>query len=1367
MKTKTAKNVLHKIIFLLCPSRVSRHSIIEFTTILKRGLCWNIFFFHAFFLSTAFNAYSQITFQKTYAESSMRSPKSIQQTSDGGYILTGYGLFGSSKAEAYLLKVDADGVIEWTKLYGDGTSGLDNQYGNRVRQTNDGGYIVTGYTDGFGVAVKDIYVFKTDSVGNLEWAKTFGGSGEERGESVYQNADGTYVIGGFTYSFPGPEAKFYLLKLNSNGNLLWSKIYGGSGYDRCYSVQQTADSGYVLMGSSTGFGAGSYDYYLVKTDSLGNEEWSKTYGGSVGDFGRSVQQTTDGGYFLSGFVGDYGMGIRAMGVVKTFSDGTQDWAKIYGGMGIDQNTSALQTNNNGYIISGTTSSFGGSDMLLIKTDNNGVTEWAKIYLGTSDENAKVQLSSDGGYVICAATGNNFHLIKTNTLGGTGCNENNPATLESVWEDSTTTPGTVVGVTSPTESTITLSVVVTSRSPSTLVLCFSNCAPPAAPTAGTDTAYCDGDPVANLTAIGDSIEWFSDAGLTNLLDTGIIFTPSPAIGTTTYYVTQTVSGCQSPSSSVVIVVNAIPSAPAAGNDTTYCDGDPVADLTAIGASIEWFSDAGLTNLIGTGSPFTITPSIDTTTWYVTQKVSGCQSQADSVMIIVNPLPVIDSVLSTNLTICGANDGTITIFASGGTSPLQYSIDGGGAFTTSGSFTGLSDGNFPVVVSDTNGCSITGSTLIITAPGAPSAPVAGLDATYCDGDTVANLIAVGDSIEWFSDAGLTNLIGSATPFAITPAIGTTIYYVTQTVSGCQSPSSSVVIVVNAIPSAPAAGTDTTYCDGDPVAGLTATGANIEWFSDPGLTTLIGTGSPFAITPVVGTNTWYVIQTVSGCKSPLSAVVITVNAIPSAPTEGTDATYCDGDPVADLTAIGDSIEWFSDTGLTNLIGSGSPFAITPAIGTTVYYVTQSVSGCQSPADSLAITVNPLSIIDSVLSTDLTSCGANDGTITITASGGTPPLQYSIDGGVIFTGSGSFTGLSAGSYPVVVTDTNGCLVIGDTLIITAPGVPPAPVAGSDTIYCDGDLAADLTAIGDSIEWFSDAGLTNQIGTGSPFTPTVIIGTNTFYVTQTVGGCQSPADSVVIIVNSLNIILTSSDPDSTICSGDTITFTASPAGYNNYIFWDGAIPMQVGTTNTYTTTSLLAGNSITVTVVDTASGCTSPPGNAISIIINTAPVSDFSYTVSGLIVDFSDSSSNADSWLWIFGGAGTSNAQNTSITFGQAGTYDVCQIVTNNCGNDTQCDSVTVTTVGIEELAGKNNILFYPNPAKDAINVRLLLKTSYKVKLSILNDLGQEVWSSGQKLDTGQHEINIKTHNLTKGIYFVKIHLNNKESWVGKFLKL
>jgi hypothetical protein len=213
---------------------------------------------------------------------------------------------------------------------------------------------------------------KTDGSGNLLWNKTFGGKGEDAAWSVHQTTDGGYILGGWTASFGAGSFDFYLIKTDENGNLLWSKTFGGTGDDHGFSAIQTKDGGYAIIGYTSSFGMGEMDTYIVKTDENGNLQWNKTYGGSNRDFSEHVWQTSDGGYITSGFTYSFGEG-GDLYVVKTDGSGNLSWSKTIGGASYDRLMTSQITNDGGFVVAGATGSFGAGayDMYLIKTDANG------------------------------------------------------------------------------------------------------------------------------------------------------------------------------------------------------------------------------------------------------------------------------------------------------------------------------------------------------------------------------------------------------------------------------------------------------------------------------------------------------------------------------------------------------------------------------------------------------------------------------------------------------------------------------------------------------------------------------------------------------------------------------------------------------------------------------------------------------------------------------------------------------------------------------------------------------------------------------------------------------------------------------------
>jgi hypothetical protein len=279
----------------------------------------------------------------------------------------------------------------WTRSYG----GRYNDYANSVAQTFDGGFIATGLTRSFHVVESDIYLIKSNSKGDPIWTRTYGGEFEEYGSSVAQTSDGGYIVA-------GKEEWFVcLVRTDSNGKMLWTRRYGlGEGL----SVKETSDGGYIVVGYT--YGDRGTDVYLIRTDSNGGLLWNKTCGGAYDDYGCSVVVSSDGGYIVAGYTNSYGARSWDVFLIKTDSDGKVLWSHLYGGVEADCGYSVAQTFDGGFVIGGSTASFGagGLDFYLIRTDAHGDTLWTQTYGGVADDCCwSVAEISNSGYALAGYT----------------------------------------------------------------------------------------------------------------------------------------------------------------------------------------------------------------------------------------------------------------------------------------------------------------------------------------------------------------------------------------------------------------------------------------------------------------------------------------------------------------------------------------------------------------------------------------------------------------------------------------------------------------------------------------------------------------------------------------------------------------------------------------------------------------------------------------------------------------------------------------------------------------------------------------------------------------------------------------------------
>jgi hypothetical protein len=291
----------------------------------------------------------------------------------------------------------------WERTYG----GIAEEGAFDIQLTNDGGYIVSGYTESYGAGMYDMYAVKIDANGDTLWTRSYGKTQGDQAFSGFQTSDGGYFLGGNIST--STSSDFYLCKLDANGDSTWTKTHTVTGYGGARDAQQTTDGGYILAGYANN------DAHIIKTDALGDTLWTRVYGNSIQqDVFEAVSQTTDGGYIFAG-ESKHVITNTQIYLVKTNANGDHLWTKSYGHIDVQKIWDVEQTSDGGYILIGIGASpYHSSSIIISKTDSLGNELWGSTYSGRA---FSIKETMDGNYVLVGTSmdGKNL-LIKINATG---------------------------------------------------------------------------------------------------------------------------------------------------------------------------------------------------------------------------------------------------------------------------------------------------------------------------------------------------------------------------------------------------------------------------------------------------------------------------------------------------------------------------------------------------------------------------------------------------------------------------------------------------------------------------------------------------------------------------------------------------------------------------------------------------------------------------------------------------------------------------------------------------------------------------------------------------------------------------------------
>jgi len=358
------------------------------------------------------DCYTQSQFQLVIGDSSNTGveARSIIQTNDGGFVAVGQtGING----DIYIVKLNSSSQLQWSKTIG----GVGQDLALSVVQTTDGGYAVSGFGNSFGPGIAGPFIVKLTSVGNIEWTRVLFDGFLDAAYSIIQTIDGGYAAvispgeGGGTF-------RMIIVKLNNMGGLQWSKNIEGESYAR--SIKQTTDRGFVVTGATRSFGAGDFDMFVVKLDSNGSLQWTRTIGGADREFAYSIVQTSDGGYAVAGKTSSFGNGDK-MYIVKLDNSGLLQWTKVLS-VYLDRAYSIVQTIDGGYVVAGYTG--GGEGMLIVKLIADGMLQWSRVVDGVPGQTYAYSIiqTNDGGYAAAGFIGNigtiGMYIVRFDNNGNT-------------------------------------------------------------------------------------------------------------------------------------------------------------------------------------------------------------------------------------------------------------------------------------------------------------------------------------------------------------------------------------------------------------------------------------------------------------------------------------------------------------------------------------------------------------------------------------------------------------------------------------------------------------------------------------------------------------------------------------------------------------------------------------------------------------------------------------------------------------------------------------------------------------------------------------------------------------------------------------
>jgi hypothetical protein len=1311
---------------------------------------------------------------KTFGGSEYDSATSIVVDGQGNVYTSGYfnetvdfdpgiGVYNlntpTGSTGVFVQKLDNNGNFVWAKSF------ISDGYGNQsldITLDSQNNIITTGFFSGtadfdpssntFNItssANQQVFIWKLDNNGNFIWAKTLNAISNLSSNAVntcegltVDNQNNIYITGVFhnqvdfdlgVGSFILTDTGFgdaFILKLNSNGGLIWVKQLEGVDYSLGRDVKVDTTGNVYATGfhfGTTDFDPGPNqlllgpngntfgDIYLLKLDSNGNLLWANSYNDGSGN---EIQFDSFGNVYLTGFIKNN----------TDFDPSSSNF--ILNSSGAEEVFILKLTPTNQFISAIKFDGSGGNNNnepydMFVSNDKIYITGnfYASTNFGTSTQPNNITSNGQTDIFLLISDLNLSPISAINF----GCSIENDEGFGIYYKNCNIyMAGRFQNIVDFDPQAQVYNVTANDSGPSqpygdAYVLKLNDLNTTLPPTGNTPQTFCNSATIADLIATGTNLLWYSSP------TGGVPLTSNTAlVNGNTYYASQNPSGCEG-LNRLAVLVNINSTVPPTGNSAlSFCNSATVWNLTANGNYIQWYSSPT------GGLPLTITtPIFNGVTYYASQTINGCESSIrfPTTVTIESTSP---PVWNGTQIFCGpATIQSINVY---GVMVHWYATPTGGTILPTN--TPLVSGTTYYASQTINGCeSINRLAQYVLINTIPNPPTGNFNQSFCNSATIADLTAVGTNIIWY----LTPTIGTALASNFALSNGTT-YYASQTVNGCESTNLLAVTVSINITLSPIGNTTQSFCNSATIGNLTATGTNIQWYSSP------SGGVPLTSTTLlVNGNTYYSSQTIGTCESVIRLPVLTIiNSTPT-PTGNGNQTFCGSATIANLIVTGTNINWYS----TPTGGTILPQNTTLISGNT-YYATQTINGCTSLGRLPVIVIinpNPQAPIGNLLQSF-----CNNATIADLIATGTNINWYTSSiGGVPLANN---IVLTNGNTYYASQNINGCEGLIRLPVIVSISTPLAPTGNAIQNFCYSATINNLTAIGTNIQWYSSP------SGGIPLSSnTSLINGNIYYASQTVNGCES----IIRLSVNVTISIPSAPTGNAIqnfCLSDNPTVSDLQLNQTNIVWYSSL----TNTTPLNTNALLINGQTYYASQIDPNTGCQSNIRFAVVVsLINPpipsgSPIQQFCIennpTIGSLIL-------NSNQIVWYDSPTnGNVLPSNHILTNGEV-VYAEGYETTNNCHSISRFQ-VEINIIN-PELTYYNLITVNNNSSNYKLTITGIEKFPIN-EIQIFNRYGEIVWSSINYNNTSNYFIGktnvsgvyMENNYLPTGTYYFVINYNN-----------